>query len=90
MSEKNTHLPQGDSDLAQKRAQRLQDYLEESLNDPDPLQANIGAAASELSGIAVQLRGIVNDVLSGKGDALHKLERHSSVLEAYFKCPRQA
>ena len=90
MDEQQTELIQGDAALLRKRAKRLRDYLEECLDDPDPLQANVGAAASELSDVAARLKLLVDEILSSPTDALRCLEKYSPVFDMYLKCMRQA
>ena len=90
MNQQETELSQGDAALRLKRGERLREYLESCLDDPDPLQANIGAAASEMSDVASRLKQLLDEVLSEPTDALHRLDKYSSVFDMYLRCTRQA
>jgi len=62
----------------------------ECLEDPDPLHANIGAAASDILDIALKLKNLVDQALAEPGDMMAKLHHYSSLFDTYLKCMQQA
>ena len=50
-------LAGGAQDLGQLRLQKIREYLAEALKKPDPLEANLGAAAGDLMWMSAEAVG---------------------------------
>jgi hypothetical protein len=64
--------------------------LDECLDDPDSFQANVGAAACEMSEVAARLKRLIDEILAEPSEELRRTESHASVFDMYFKAMRQA
>ena len=75
--------------VAKKRQRRLNELLLKSLDDPDPLQANIGAASSDLMAMALRLKRLIDKDLSDDPNQSGRLKKILPALEIYLKVNRQ-
>jgi len=74
---------------AEQRLRAIAALLEQSLAQADPWQRNLGAAASDLAGIAFRLKSVIDSTLSETGPALARFEAVLPAIETYLKLTRQ-
>ena len=77
-------------DMVQKRLERMRDLLVKSLNDADPLQANLGAGSTDLMSTALRLKIAIDEALTGGSDLLTQFKTLAPAIELYVKLQRQA
>ena len=71
------------------RKRRIREYLNESLKEPNPLSANLGAEASNLMSLGQQLHEAIEQRMSNSEDLLRDLEKMNPAVETYLKVTRQ-
>jgi hypothetical protein len=76
-------------EVTKLRLRKIRQYSLKSLSDPDLLQANLGAGASDLMETAFQLKQVIDEVLSDEPERLKAIEVISPVLDMYLKFNRQ-
>ena len=76
-------------DRSTVRKRRIREYSIESLKEPNPLSANLGAEASNLMSLGQQLHEAIEQRMSNSGDLMRDLEKMSPAMEMYLKITRQ-
>lgn len=71
------------------RRKRIQDHRAKSLEEEDALQANLGAAASDLMMLGVHLHEAIDESLHKAADPLKEMKNLERPLDAYLKITRQ-
>jgi hypothetical protein len=76
-------------DTVELRLARIREYLTESLQQPDALRANLGAASSDLMLLGFRLKEAIEEGLGDPTNALGRIERLMPAIEGYLKVTRQ-
>lgn len=71
------------------RLRRIRDYLNDSLNKNDPLEANVGAINSGLLRMALWLDETLENAMSDGTQNVDRLKRLLPAIEAQLKISRQ-
>jgi hypothetical protein len=78
-----------DAEVAALRLARIQEYLVESLQQLDALEANLGAAAADLMSLGCQLKVAIEESLAETPHALERFQRLQPAISEYLKVARQ-
>ena len=78
-----------EEDLVDLRMRRIQEYLVESLSNPDPLRANVRAEAGNLMRMGLHLQQAIERSLASSTDVLRQAKGLSDAIETYLKLTRQ-
>ena len=80
---------QSNASLLEKKLDRIREYLEKSLNDPDLRQAILGMASSDMMALAAQLKKVIDETLSSEIDFVKEFNEIAPVIELFLKASRQ-
>ena len=77
------------AEVASLRLARIQQYLLASLEQVDPLEANLGAAASDLMSLGFKLKQAIEESLADTPNSLERFQRLRPAIDDYLKLSRQ-
>lgn len=77
------------ADVSKLRLAKIREYLIESLQQADALQANLGATSSDLMLMGFRLKEAIEEALAKSTDSLGRFERLMPAIEGYLKVTRQ-
>jgi hypothetical protein len=89
MQSKSGTLSEQRPDMCKQRMEKIQQLLADALQQPDPLQANLGVAVSDLMSMGFWLKQAIDELLASEADPLQHFQKVSAPLEAYLKITRQ-
>lgn len=72
-----------------QRAQRIEEYREQAMTDPDPLSANFAIVSSEMFGFLAELGPMVSRALREAPDARESLPEVAPAMDAYLRMAKQ-
>jgi hypothetical protein len=79
----------GGDDAADVRVQRILQHVADSLQEPDALQAAVGAAAGDLLLLQYRLRHMLEETLQETPDSLTAIAEVQPALTTYMKLSQQ-
>ena len=77
------------AEISELRLAKIRQYQNDSLQQPDALQANLGAVSSDLMLLAYRLHETINRSLAGSSNRLERFAKLSRAIETYLKITRQ-
>lgn len=95
LTDPTVDLPAADSDHADGddavdvRVERIEQLVDDSLQEPDALQATVGAASGDLLLMQYRLRQALDDSLQGTPDSLTAIAEALPALNTYLKLSQQ-
>lgn len=76
-------------DVSKMRLKKIREYLVESLEQADALQANLGATSSDLMLMGFRLKEAIEEAMGDSSNPLGRFERLMPAIEGYLKVTRQ-
>lgn len=77
------------TEMADPRAERIDQYIKDSLVIDDPLEANIGFVNADLMLMAHALRNAVGETLHQSAESLREVAELMPAIENYLKISKQ-
>lgn len=84
-----TTLTASQSTASEVRLHRIDELQMQSLQQEDPLQANLGAANGALLRFGYRMEQAIEDVLQQSANPLERFERLAPAIDMYLKVMRQ-
>jgi hypothetical protein len=75
--------------LAERRKRRIDELLNESLNNPDALQANLLAGATSYMRMAARLENLIGEAMDDSCTSLSDVRKLAGALDLHLKITRQ-
>lgn len=75
--------------MVDARLQRIMEYLDEALNKKNPLEANLGAANSDLLLIGYRLKNTIDMALADPPEGLSQVEELMPAINTYLRIIKQ-
>ncbi|NQU21149.1 MAG: hypothetical protein HQ567_07685 [Candidatus Nealsonbacteria bacterium] len=76
-------------DVSKLRLEKIREYLVESLEQGDALQANLGATSSDLMLMGFRLKEAIEKAMADSSAPLARFEQLMPAIEGYLKVTRQ-
>jgi hypothetical protein len=89
LTEDVSQKPCDETDVDDVRLQRIIEYLQDSLADSDPLDANLGTVNADLFLMAHRLMQGMGDVLASRPDSLEEFDLVHQSLDHYLRVTKQ-
>jgi hypothetical protein len=85
----DTHADEPLRDLDELRRRRIQEYLDDALNKPNPLSATLGGFSAGLMVMALRLEQEIAERFATANHGKDRLERTFSSIDVHLKLLRQ-
>ena len=87
--------PQGSSqdeqtgDMVTRRQEKIDDYREEALKNPDPLRANLGVVVSDLLELEYRYKQAMDAAFAAGNNPLETFQNLGAAMDGYHRTVRQ-